>query len=51
MGRKRIDPEDKKVRLNVAIKQKYVDLVKEEENSSQFVEDAIVEHLKKNKKL
>ena len=51
MGRKRIDPEDKKVRLNVAIKQKYVDLVKKEENSSQFVEDAIVEHLKKNKKL
>ncbi|MDA2526375.1 hypothetical protein PDQ37_28465 [Bacillus cereus] len=51
MGRKRIDPEDKKVRLNVAIKKKYVDLVKEEDNSSQFVEDAIVEHLRKNKKI
>ncbi|MDA2610078.1 hypothetical protein [Bacillus thuringiensis] len=51
MGRKRIDPGEKKVRLNVAIKQKYVDLVKNEENSSQFVEDAIVEHLKKNKKI
>ncbi|WP_179877710.1 hypothetical protein [Bacillus cereus] len=51
MGRKRIDPEDKKVRLNVAIKKKYVDLVKEEDNSSKFVEDAIVEHLRKNKKI
>lgn len=51
MGRKRIDPDEKKVRLNVAIKQKYADLVKKEENSSKFVEDAIVEHLRKNKKI
>ncbi|ACJ82595.1 MULTISPECIES: hypothetical protein [Bacillus] len=52
MGRKRIDPSEKKVKITgIAIKQKYIDLVKKEENSSQFVEDAIVEHLKKNNKI
>ncbi|HGF6581001.1 TPA: hypothetical protein ACF2YW_005802 [Bacillus cereus] len=52
MGRKRIDPSEKKTKLNgISIKQKYIDLVKREENSSQFVEDAIVEYLKKNNKI
>ncbi|MCM3738515.1 hypothetical protein M3215_22745 [Bacillus cytotoxicus] len=51
MGRKRIDPDEKKEKLNVSIKKKYIDLVKQQKNQSEFVEDAIVEHLKKNKKL
>ncbi|HFK1429094.1 hypothetical protein ABE273_22755 [Bacillus paranthracis] len=51
MGRKRIDPDEKKTRLNVAIKKKYVDLVNQEENTSQFVEDAIVKYLKEKKKI
>ncbi|MEI5899718.1 hypothetical protein [Bacillus albus] len=51
MGRHRIDPDEKKVKLNVSIKKKYVDLVKQQENQSEFVENAIIEHLKKNKKL
>ncbi len=38
----------KKVKLNVSIK-KYVDLVKEQDNQSEFVENAIVEHLKEQK--
>lgn len=52
MGRKRIDPGEKKVPIGVSIrKKKYVDLVREEENTSKFVEDAIIEHLKKNKRI
>ncbi|AIE37916.1 hypothetical protein P9W99_05125 [Bacillus cereus] len=51
MGRHRIDPDEKKVKLNVSIKKKYVDLVKQQENQSEFVENAIVEHLKKHKKI
>ncbi|GAB6454428.1 hypothetical protein OCD85_27260 [Bacillus pacificus] len=51
MGRKRIDPDEKKTRLNVAIKKKYVDLVNQEENTSQFVENAIVRYLKELKRI
>ncbi|MEB9564604.1 hypothetical protein P4I85_29625 [Bacillus cereus] len=51
MGRKRIDPDEKKVAIGVSIKKKYVDLVRKEENTGQFVEDAIVEHLKKHKRI
>lgn len=51
MGRKRIDPGEKKVPIGVSIRKKYVDLVREEENTFKFVEDAIIEHLKKNKRI
>lgn len=51
MGRKRIDPGEKKIPIGVSIRKKYVDLVREEENTSKFVEDAIIEHLKKNKRI
>ncbi|AST05441.1 hypothetical protein BT10792_34555 (plasmid) [Bacillus thuringiensis] len=46
MGRKRIDPDERKVAIGVSIRKKYVDLVRKEENTAQFVEDAIIEHLK-----
>lgn len=51
MGRKRIDPDERKVSIGVSIRKKYVDLVRKEENTTKFVEDAIIEHLKKHKKI
>ncbi|EEM62101.1 hypothetical protein bthur0008_63390 [Bacillus thuringiensis serovar berliner ATCC 10792] len=51
MGRKRIDPDERKVAIGVSIRKKYVDLVRKEENTAQFVEDAIIEHLKKHKRI
>ncbi|ABS24219.1 hypothetical protein ACQVUL_20645 [Bacillus cytotoxicus] len=37
MGRKRIDPDEKKVPLGVSIRKKYVDLVRKEDNTTKFV--------------
>lgn len=46
MGRKRIDPADKKIVLPISIKKKYVDKLREKhDNISQIVEELVKQYL------
>lgn len=46
MGRKRVDPDEKKIVLPVSIKKKYVDELREKHtNLSQIVEDLVKKYL------
>lgn len=48
MGRKRLDESDKKIRVNLSIKKKYLDEIKAKNiNLSELVENFIKDYLKR----